>query len=130
MRNDSDRRALQSAAAAWLSLHLHAQEERGRHAFRRDNRHNLAYFQAATGAEHAFQVVLERDYENMDCFKCDAPTVHNRRDDFRLWPCSATADDSSLIRVKDQRNPLPILIVLIASRLAHRRNDEPPSPFR
>jgi len=36
---------------------------------------NLAYFQAATGAEHAFQVVLERDYENMDCFKCDAPTV-------------------------------------------------------
>lgn len=36
---------------------------------------NLAYFQAATGAEHAFQVVLERDYENMDCFKYDAPTV-------------------------------------------------------
>jgi len=59
--------------------------------------------------------------------KCRA---HNRRGDFRLWPCSATADDSSLIRVKDQRNPLPILIVLIASRLAHRRNDEPPSPFR
>ena len=36
---------------------------------------SLAYFQAATKAEHAFQVVLERDYENIDCFKYDEPTI-------------------------------------------------------
>ena len=36
---------------------------------------SLAYFKAATKAEHAFQVVLERDYENIDCFKYDEPTI-------------------------------------------------------
>jgi predicted AAA+ superfamily ATPase len=36
---------------------------------------NLAYFQAATGAEHAFQVVLALDYEAIDCFAYTRPVV-------------------------------------------------------
>jgi predicted AAA+ superfamily ATPase len=35
----------------------------------------LAYFRSATGAEHAFQVVLERDYADLDCFKSRGPLV-------------------------------------------------------
>ena len=36
---------------------------------------NLAYFQKATGARHAFQVVLEADYDGRDCFANVDPIV-------------------------------------------------------
>jgi hypothetical protein len=35
----------------------------------------LAYYQQATKAQHAFQVVLDLPYVNVDCFKKSAPTV-------------------------------------------------------
>ncbi len=36
---------------------------------------SLAYFQQATGAEHAFQVVLDLEYEAIDCFAYRRPVV-------------------------------------------------------
>lgn len=36
---------------------------------------NLAYFQTATGAQHAFQVVLDLDYETINCFDYTRPVV-------------------------------------------------------
>jgi len=36
---------------------------------------NLAYFQEATGAAHAFQVVLNLDYEPINCFDYQRPVV-------------------------------------------------------
>ena len=36
---------------------------------------SLAYFQVATGAKHAFQVVLDREYEDIDIFKGNAPSI-------------------------------------------------------
>lgn len=36
---------------------------------------SLAFFQKATGAKHAFQVVLDADYEEADCFGKTAPSV-------------------------------------------------------
>ncbi len=36
---------------------------------------NLAFFQKATGAKHAFQVVLDAEYEDVDCFEKSAPAV-------------------------------------------------------
>ena len=36
---------------------------------------NLAYFQKATGARHAFQVVLDADYDGRDCFANADPIV-------------------------------------------------------
>lgn len=36
---------------------------------------SLAFFQRATGAKHAFQVVLDADYEDADCFKKSTPAV-------------------------------------------------------
>ena len=36
---------------------------------------NLAFFQRATGAKHAFQVVLDADYEDADCFEKTTPAV-------------------------------------------------------
>ena len=36
---------------------------------------NLAYFQKATGAKHAFQVVLEAEYSGEDCFGNTSPAV-------------------------------------------------------
>jgi predicted AAA+ superfamily ATPase len=36
---------------------------------------NLAYFQEATGAEHAFQVVLDLPYEPINCFDYQRPVV-------------------------------------------------------
>ena len=36
---------------------------------------NLAFFQKSTGAKHAFQVVLDADYEAKDCFKKTNPEV-------------------------------------------------------
>lgn len=36
---------------------------------------NLKYFQAATRAEHAFQVVLDLDFESIDCFAYSRPVV-------------------------------------------------------
>ena len=36
---------------------------------------NLLHFQKATGARHAFQVVLESEYEGRDCFASTEPTV-------------------------------------------------------
>ena len=35
----------------------------------------LAYFQAATKASHAFQVVMDMDYVAADCFAQRTPTV-------------------------------------------------------
>jgi uncharacterized protein len=35
----------------------------------------LGYFQAQTGARHAFQVVLDKPFLNADCFKRTDPTV-------------------------------------------------------
>ena len=36
---------------------------------------SLAFFQRATGAKHAFQVVLDADYEDADCFEKTTPAV-------------------------------------------------------
>ena len=36
---------------------------------------NLRHFQKATGARHAFQVVLEAGYDGRDCFSATAPTM-------------------------------------------------------
>jgi len=36
---------------------------------------SLAYYQRATGAEHAFQVVLDLDYETINCFEYQRPIV-------------------------------------------------------
>lgn len=36
---------------------------------------NLGYFQQATGAKHAFQVVLDLDYIDKNCFDYDQPVV-------------------------------------------------------
>ena len=36
---------------------------------------SLAFFQKATGAKHAFQVVVDASYEDKDCFELTAPTV-------------------------------------------------------
>ena len=36
---------------------------------------NLAFFQKATGAQHAFQVVLEAEYDGEDCFQKTTPSV-------------------------------------------------------
>ena len=36
---------------------------------------SLAFFQRATGAKHAFQVVLDADYEDADCFENTTPAV-------------------------------------------------------
>ena len=36
---------------------------------------SLAFFQKATGAKHAFQVVLDADYEDADCFEKTTPAV-------------------------------------------------------
>lgn len=36
---------------------------------------SLAYYQQATGAEHAFQVVLDLDYETINCFDYQRPIV-------------------------------------------------------
>ena len=40
---------------------------------------NLRYFQSATGAKHAFQVVLEREYEDIDLFKGTVPVAVSAR---------------------------------------------------
>lgn len=34
---------------------------------------NLEYFQTTTGAEHAFQVMMDADFENADCFEFSYP---------------------------------------------------------
>ena len=39
----------------------------------------LSRFQAATGAEHAFQVVLDREYDSVDCFCGHGPAVVSAR---------------------------------------------------
>ena len=36
---------------------------------------SLTYFQKATGAEHAFQVVLDLEYEAINCFDFKRPVV-------------------------------------------------------
>ena len=36
---------------------------------------NLPLFQKATGAKHAFQVVLNADYDGQDCFKKTIPSI-------------------------------------------------------
>jgi hypothetical protein len=36
---------------------------------------NLPLFQKATGAKHAFQVVLNADYDGQDCFKKTTPSI-------------------------------------------------------
>jgi predicted AAA+ superfamily ATPase len=36
---------------------------------------NLKYFQQQTGAAHAFQVVLDMDYIEADCFACTEPVI-------------------------------------------------------
>ena len=36
---------------------------------------NLAFFQKVTGAQHAFQVVLDAEYDGEDCFQKFAPSV-------------------------------------------------------
>jgi len=36
---------------------------------------NLSYFQQMTGAEHAFQVVLELEYQSINCFEYKRPIV-------------------------------------------------------
>ena len=40
---------------------------------------NLRHFQSATGAKHAFQVVLEREYEDIDLFKGAVPVAVSAR---------------------------------------------------
>jgi hypothetical protein len=35
----------------------------------------LAHFQKQTGASHAFQAVLDLDFEPVDCFAADRPRV-------------------------------------------------------
>lgn len=35
----------------------------------------LAFFQRRLKAKHAFQVVLDAKYVNMDCFECDSPVI-------------------------------------------------------
>lgn len=39
----------------------------------------LALFQRQTGAEHAFQIVVERPYEDVNCFSQHGPTVISAR---------------------------------------------------
>ena len=36
---------------------------------------NLAFFQKATGAQHAFQIVLDAEYDGEDCFRKTVPSV-------------------------------------------------------
>ena len=36
---------------------------------------NLPLFQKVTGAKHAFQVVLNADYDGQDCFKKTTPSI-------------------------------------------------------
>jgi len=33
------------------------------------------FFQQRLGAKHAFQVVLEAEYVDSDCFECESPVV-------------------------------------------------------
>ena len=39
----------------------------------------LALFQRQTGAEHAFQIVAERPYEDVNCFSQRGPTIVSAR---------------------------------------------------
>lgn len=36
---------------------------------------NLAYFHGETGARHAFQIVLDAEYDGRDCFACTNPVI-------------------------------------------------------
>ena len=36
---------------------------------------NLAFFQKATDAQHAFQVVLDAEYDGEDCFQKTTPSI-------------------------------------------------------
>ena len=36
---------------------------------------NLAYFQQQTGAQHAFQISMQADYVEADCFARHEPTI-------------------------------------------------------
>jgi hypothetical protein len=36
---------------------------------------NLAYFQEQTDAQHAFQIVLENQYVDVDCFNRNKPVI-------------------------------------------------------
>ena len=35
----------------------------------------LGFFQRRLGARHAFQVVLDAEYADSDCFQCESPVV-------------------------------------------------------
>ena len=35
----------------------------------------LGFFQRRLGAKHAFQVVLDAEYVDSDCFQCESPVV-------------------------------------------------------